>query len=89
MPGLSETWDINVGLTKDGQFAWQTSGDDPDECCDEAINTGTAEFIAEYLVGNAWGVEAELIEGLLALARTHPKFLPLLNAVKAQLENAD
>ena len=83
--GLSESWDINVALTQDGHYAWQTSGCDTDE--QEAIDSGSAVFIAEYLVDNAEGMEIELINGLSHIAEKDPAFTPLLNAVRAQLKN--
>ena len=85
--GSSESWDIKVAVVSDGVFAWQTSGSEPDDevDSDEAIDTGSADYIAEYLVENASGFEAELIDGLSRITLKAPRFTPLLNAVKKQI----
>ena len=85
IPGLSESWDINVALIGNDEFAWQTSGSDPDEDEGGAIDTGSAEFIAEYLVENASGFECELVDRLSHVAHSHAGFIPLLKAVRAKL----
>jgi hypothetical protein len=86
MPGLGESWDINVAQTSDGLFAWQTSGIDSDEHEDAPIDTGSAEWIADYLLENASGFESELLESLTNLAARDGSFSPLLTAVEAQLD---
>jgi len=93
MIGLSESWDINVAWINDGKFAWQTAGnelgenddDDSDENDDDPIDTGSAEWIADYIVENAYGFESELLEGLKKLAERDSCFLPLLDAVNTQI----
>ena len=89
VPGLSESWDINVAVIYDGEFAWQTSGPESGDDYGEAIDTGSAEFIAQYLVENASGFEGEVVEGLSDISRTEPRFTPLLNAVKRQVGTID
>jgi hypothetical protein len=84
MPGLSEAWDINVAWINDGKFAWQTAGNDPDENDGAAIDTGSADWIADYIVENASGFESELLDGLIELAERDSCFLPLLEAVKTR-----
>jgi hypothetical protein len=86
MPGLGESWDINVARTSDGEFAWQTSGSDSGEDENAAIDTGSADWIADYLVENASGFESELLESLTNLAAHDGNFSLLLTAVEAQLD---
>jgi len=86
MPGLGESWDINVARTTDGGFAWQTSGSDSEEDEDAPIDTGSAERIADYIVKNAVGFESELLESLTNLAAHDGNFSLLLTAVEAQLD---
>lgn len=86
MPGLGESWDINVARISDGRFAWQTSASDPREDEDAAIDTGSADAVADYIVENALGFETELIESLTKLAARDSSFSPLLKAVEAQLD---
>lgn len=85
MPGLGESWDINVSRISDGRFAWQTSASDPREDEEAAIDTGAADRIADYIVENALGFESELIESLTQLATRDSSFSPLLDAAKARL----
>ncbi|MDB4586982.1 hypothetical protein N9114_04450 [Akkermansiaceae bacterium] len=91
MVGLSGSWGINVAWINNGNFAWQTSGNDPDESDDEdsdddePIDTGSAELIADYIVENAYGFESDLLEGLKKLAERDSCFLPLLDAVNTQI----
>lgn len=85
MPGLGESWDINVARISNGKFAWQTSSSDPREDEDAAIDTGAADWIADYIVENALGFESELIESLTNLAARDSSFSPLLDATKARL----
>jgi hypothetical protein len=85
MPGLGESWDINVARTSDGEFAWQTSGSDSEEDEDAPIDTGSAERIADYIVKNAVGFESELLESLTNLAAHHSGFSALLDATKSRL----
>jgi len=84
MPGLGESWDINVARTSDGEFAWQTSGSDSEEK-DAAIDTGSADWIADYLLENASGFESELLESLANLSADDMSFSPLLDATRARL----
>jgi hypothetical protein len=84
MPGLGESWDINVARTNTDEFAWQTAGiDSEDE--DAAIDIGSADWIADYLVENASGFESELLESLTNLAAHDSGFSPLLDATRARL----
>jgi hypothetical protein len=85
MPGLGESWDINVARTSDGEFAWQTSGSDSEEAENAAIDTGSADWIADYLVENASGFESELLESLTNLSADDMSFSPLLDATKKHL----
>ena len=85
MPGLGESWDINVARTTDGEFAWQTSGSDSGEDENAAIDTGSADWIADYLVENASGFESELLDSLTHLAADDSRFCPLLDAAKSRL----
>jgi hypothetical protein len=85
MPGLGESWDINVAPTSDGEFAWQTSGSDSEEDEDAPIDTGSADWIADYLVENASGFESELLDSLTHLAADDSRFCPLLDATKSRL----
>lgn len=86
MPALGESWDINVAWISDGKFAWQTSGNDPVEDDDVAIDTGSADWVADYIVENAFGFESELLDGLKELAEKDSCFLPLLDAAKNLIE---
>lgn len=85
MPGLGESWDINVARISDGRFAWQTSASDLREDENAAIDTGAADRIADYIVENALGFESELIESLTNLAARDCSFSPLSDATKARL----
>jgi hypothetical protein len=84
VPGLGESWNINVAQTSDGLFAWQTSGIDSEESRDTPIDAGSADWIADYLVENASGFESELLESLTNLAVDDRSFWPLLDATKSR-----
>ena len=85
MPGLGESWDINVARISDGTFAWQTSASDLREDENAAIDAGAADWIADCIVENALGFETELIESLSQLAAKESSFSPLLDATRTQL----
>ena len=84
-PCLSETWDINVAWIEEGRFGWQITTSEPDEDDDLPIDTGSADWIADYIVENAMGFESELMESLAELAKRDARFLPLLAATKARM----
>ncbi len=86
MPGLGESWDINVARVSGDSFAWQTSGSVSDEDEDAPIDIGSADWIADYLVENASGFESELLDSLTNLAARDSNFSALAEAVKTRLE---
>ena len=82
---MSETWDINVAWIEEGRFGWQITTSEPDEDDDLPIDTGSADWIADYIVENAMGFESELMESLAEQAKRDARFLPLLAATKARM----
>ncbi len=79
MPGLSETWALDVATRRDGNFARRTGAG-------KAIDVEPATLIAEYIIDNAADHETALIAGLSEVARENPKFIPLLDVVKKRLQ---